>query len=188
MSTDAQLYKISDTPPFLGLSTGLTDEQWFAIHTYARHEKVVAQEIRELGMTSFLPLVKQVRQWSDRRKVVESPIFGCYVFVKLSPTHEQRLKVLRINGVLRFVGIHGVGISIPEDQVNTVRVLIEEQLPICSHPFLKIGQRVRIRSGSLSGVEGILTSRNGENTLVVSVDAIQRSLSVQISGYDVEPA
>jgi transcription antitermination factor NusG len=188
MSTDPQLYKLSDPPPFYGIGENLTDEHWFAIHTYARHEKVVAQEVRELGMSSFLPLVKQVRQWSDRRKVVEFPIFGCYVFVKLSPTHEQRLKVLRINGVLRFVGIHGAGIPIPEEQIDAIRVLIEEQLPVCSHPFLKLGQRVRIRSGALSGVEGILISRNGERTLVVSVDAIQRSLSVQISGYDVEPA
>ena len=188
MSTGPQLYKQSDPPPFFGIGANATDEQWFAVHTYARHEKVVAQEVRELGMTSFLPLVKQVRRWSDRRKVVEFPIFGCYVFVKLAPTHEDRLKVLRINGVLKFVGIHGAGIPIPDEQINAVRVLVDEQLPFCSHPFLKLGQRVRIRSGALSGVEGVLISRNGERTLVVSVDAIQRSLSVQLSGYDVEPA
>jgi transcription antitermination factor NusG len=188
MSTDPQLHKLSDPPPFFGIGAHVRDEHWFAIHTYARHEKTVAQEIRGLGMTSFLPTVKRVRQWSDRRKVVEFPIFSCYVFAKLPPTHEYRLKVLRINGVLKFVGIHGAGIPIPEEQINALRVLVEEQLPLCSHPFLKLGQRVRIRSGALSGVEGILISRNGARTLVVSVDAIQRSLSVQISGYDVEPA
>ena len=187
MSTGPQLHRLSDPPPFFGLDAGTTDERWFAIHTYARHEKVVAHEIQALGITSFLPLVKQVRQWSDRRKTVEFPIFGCYVFVKLVPNHEERLKVLRVNGVLRFVGIHGVGLSIPDEQINAVRVLVEEKLPVCSHPFLKLGQRVRIRSGALSGVEGILIARNGERTLIVSVDAIQRSLSVQISGYDVEP-
>lgn len=187
MSTAPQLYKLSDPPPFFGLGANADEERWFAVHTYARHEKVVDRELRELGITSFLPLAKQVRQWSDRRKVVELPVFGCYVFVKVVPNHQERLKVLRVNGVLKFVGIHGTGISIPEEQINTVRVLVEEQLPVCSHPFLKIGQRVRIRSGALNGVEGILISRNGAHTLVVSLDVIQRSLSVKISGYDVEP-
>ncbi len=187
MSTAPQLYKLSDPPPFVGLGANADQERWFAVHTHARHEKVVGQQLRELGITSFLPLAKQVRQWSDRRKVVELPVFGCYVFVKVVPNHQERLKVLRVNGVLKFVGIHGVGISIPEEQINAVRVLVEEQLPVCSHPFLKIGQRVRVRSGALSGVEGIMISRNGDRTLVVSLDLIQRSLSVQISGYDVEP-
>lgn len=82
---------------------------------------------------------------------------------------------------------HGVGIPIPDEQIQAVQTLLEEQLPFCSHPFLKIGQRVRIRSGAFSGVEGILVSRSGERTLVISLDAIQRSLSVRIEGYDVEP-
>ncbi len=154
---------------------------------YAKHEKVVAQEISDLGMTAFLPVVKEVRQWSDRRKTIESPLFSCYVFVKLVPRNDQRLRVLRINGVLRFIGTHGMGIPIPDEQIDAVRMLVEEQIPICSHPFLKIGQRVRIRSGALSGVEGILVSRSGESSLVISLDAIQRSLSVRIQGYELEP-
>ena len=68
-----------------------------------------------------------------------------------------------------------------------MRTLLEEELPWSNHPFLKIGQRVRIRSGALNGLEGILVSRNGDRTLVLSVDAIQRSLAVRIEGYDVEP-
>ena len=95
--------------------------------------------------------------------------------------------MLVVDGVLRFVGPGGLGISIPEEQIEAVRRLVAEQLPYCSHPFLKIGQRVRIRGGSLDGVEGILTSRSGDRTLVVSIDAIQSSLAVRIEGYDVEP-
>src|ERR1700760_632192 len=94
---------IFEQPAFSAI-TGFKQEQWFAVHTHARHEKVVAQEALDLGITTFLPLVKQVRQWSDRRKVIETPLFGCYVFVKIVPDNQQRLKVLRINGVLRFLG------------------------------------------------------------------------------------
>jgi len=181
------LNTFAEPSAFAGIGTNPDAERWFAVQTHARHEKVVAQAVREVGLTSFLPLVKQVRQWSDRRKVVEFPLFGCYVFVKLVPKNDQRLRVLKVNGVLSFVGTHGIGIPIPDEQIEAVRVLVEEDLPVCSHPFLKIGQRVRIRSGALAGVEGILVSRSGERTLVISLDAIQRSLSVRIQGYDIEP-
>jgi transcription antitermination factor NusG len=184
---DGALKSFAEPPAFAGIGAEPDAERWFAVHTYARHEKVVAHAVRELGLTSFLPLVKQVRQWSDRCKVVEFPLFGCYVFVRLVPRNDQRLRVLRVNGVLSFVGTHGMGIPVPDEQIEAVRILVEEKLPVCSHPFLKIGQRVRIRSGALAGVEGILVSRSGERTLVISLDAIQRSLSVRIQGYDIEP-
>jgi transcription antitermination factor NusG len=157
------------------------------VQTRARHEKVIAQRLRDRGVTTFLPLVREVHGWSDRRKTVELPLFGCYVFARILPRNEDRLRVLVVDGVLRFVGPGGQGIPIPEEQIEAVRKLVEEELPFCSHPFLKIGQRVRIRSGALNGVEGILVARSGEKTLVVSIDAIQRSMAVRIEGYDVEP-
>ncbi len=181
------LNSVLEPPAFAGIGAEPNAERWFAVHTHARHEKVVAQAVLEQGIGSFLPIVKQVRQWSDRRKLVELPLFGCYVFVKLAPKNDQRMRVLRVNGVLGFVGTHGMGIPIPDEQIETVRLLVEQELPVCSHPFLKIGQRVRIRSGALAGVEGILVSRSGERTLVISLDAIQRSLSVRVQGYDVVP-
>jgi transcriptional antiterminator NusG len=186
MFAATNVINIAESPAFNAVGDSTT-EQWFAVHTRARHERVVAKETGELGITTFMPVVRQVRQWSDRRKIVESPLFSCYVFVKIMPDHRQRLKVLRVNGVLSFVGTHG-GIPIPDEQIQAVRILSEQELPLCSHPFLKIGQRVRVRSGALSGVEGILVARSGERTLIVSLDAIQRSLSVRIEGYDVEPA
>ena len=161
---------------------------WYALLTRARHEKIVAHRLRERGLTAFLPLVTQVRRWSDRKKTIESPLFSCYVFAQLAATNEGRLKALRIDGVFSIVGTRGEGTPIPDEQIDAVRRLIEERLPWHSHPFLKIGQRVRIRSGALDGVEGMLVSRCGESTLVVSIDAIQRSLAVRIEGYDVEPA
>ena len=162
-------------------------ENWYAVQTRARHERVVAQRLREQGVTTFLPLVTEVHRWSDRRKSVELPLFGCYVFVKVPPTGEDRLRVLRMDGVFKFVGTRGVGTPIAEAQIDAVRTLIGQQVPWSSYPFLQIGQRVRVRGGALDGVEGILLSRNDDNTLVVSIDAIQRSLAVRIQGYDLEP-
>ncbi|MGA8151651.1 MAG: UpxY family transcription antiterminator [Terriglobales bacterium] len=160
---------------------------WYAVQTRARHEKVVAHRLQEQGVPTYLPIVSEVHRWSDRKRVVELPLFSCYLFARLLPTNEDRLRVLTLDGVFQLVGGRRQGTPIPDEQINAVRTLIEGQLPVSAYPFLKIGQRVRIRSGALSGIEGILVARNGDRTLVVSVDAIQRSLAVRIEGYDVEP-
>ena len=154
--------------------------RWYAVQTRARHEKTIAERLREQGVTSFLPLVSEVHRWSDRRKTVELPLFSCYVFVRLAPTHEDRLRVCRTNGVFGIVGNGAEGTPIPDEQIEAVRILLTQQLPWSVHPFLKIGQRVRIRGGSMDGVEGVLLARNGDRTLIVSVDVIQRSLAVRI--------
>ena len=82
--------------------------------------------------------------------------------------------------------MRGEAVPIPDEQIDALRTVITHHVPWAEHPFLKIGQRVRIRGGSLEGVEGVLLSRDGDRTLIISVDAIQRSLAVRIEGYDVE--
>jgi transcription termination/antitermination protein NusG len=187
MSTGNQPWYYSASSYLVTNGDEVDPEQWFAVQTRARHEKAVVQRLREVGVETFLPLIRGVHRWSDRRKTVELPLFSCYVFVRLAPKNEKRLRVLLIDGVLNFVGPRGQEIPIPDEQIESIRRLLQGQLPYCSHPFLKIGQRVRIRSGALDGVEGILVSRSGERTLIISVDALDRSLAVRIEGYDVEP-
>lgn len=162
------------------------EERWYAVQTRARHERVVVQRFRDKGLTTFLPLVTEVRRWSDRRKSIELPLFSCYVFVKIMSTNEDRLRVLRTDSVFDFVGVPRQGTPIPDEQIDAVRTIVEERLDWETYPFLKIGQRVRIRSGALDGVEGLLVSRDGKRSVVVSVDAIQRSLSVRVEGYEIE--
>jgi len=161
---------------------------WYAVQTRARSEKAIAERLKEQGLTTFLPLVTEVRSWSDRKKKVELPLFSCYVFAKLvASNNDERMRVYRTNGVFRIVSMHGEAIPIPDEQIDALRTVVTQQIPWIEHPFLKIGQKVRIRGGSLDGVEGVLLSRNGDRTLIISVDAIQRSLSVRVEGYDVEP-
>jgi len=160
---------------------------WYAVQTRARNEKVISERFREQGLTTFLPLVTEVRRWSDRKKKEELPLFSCYVFVKLvAGNNEERMRVYRTNGVFRIVSMRGEAIPIPDEQIEALRTVVTQQVPWTEHPFLKIGQRVRIRGGSLEGVEGVLLSRNGDRTLIISVDAIQRPLAVRVEGYDGE--
>ena len=165
-----------------------TEESWYAVQTRARHEKMVEYRLQERGVTTFLPLMTEVHRWSDRKKVVQVPLFGCYVFAKIAATNVERLRVLRVEGVLNLLGSGKEGTPIPDSEIESVRILLEQRTPWSSHPFLKIGQRVRIRSGALEGMEGVLVSRNGDRTLVISVEAIQRSLAVRVEGYEVEAA
>jgi transcription antitermination factor NusG len=162
-------------------------ENWYAVQTRARHEKAVANRLYEKGVTTFFPTVTETHRWSDRKKIVELPLFSCYLFVKLTPNNEHRQRVLRIDSVLGFAGDSRWGTPIPDEQIDAVRTLVDERLPYTCHAFLKTGQRVRICSGALDGMEGILVSRKGDRTLIISVDAMQRSLAIQIDGYEVEP-
>jgi transcription antitermination factor NusG len=99
----------------------------------------------------------------------------------------MRVPILRTTGVLGIVGNRGVGAAIPEEQIRAVQAILQEGIPFTSFPFLDAGQRVRIRGGSLDGLQGIFLSRNGDESLVVSVEMIRRSLSIQVAGYRVEP-
>ena len=184
MAVSSLSWDLSQPPPLVETEA----ERWYGLHTRPRHEKIVAHRLEERGVTTFLPLVTEVHRWSDRNKTVQMPLFSCYVFAKFIPDRLARLRVLRVDGVFGLVGDRGEGTAIPDEQIDGVRSLVETQLSWSSHPFLKIGQRVRIRSGALDGLEGILVSRNGDHTLVISIDAIQRSLAVRVEGYEVEPA
>ena len=165
----------------------LTGTAWYAVHTRSRHEKRVATELERKGIRTFLPLQKELRQWSDRRMTVETPLFSCYAFVNIDSSAASRVEVLRTAGILSFVGGNQRIISIPDPEIEGVQALLASRIGFAPHPFLAIGQKVRVRSGALEGVEGILTRINGSNRLVMSVETIQRSLSITIDGFDVEP-
>lgn len=160
---------------------------WFAVQTRPRHEKKVSAELQEKGVSAFLPLISSKRQWSDRSRVVELPLFPQYVFVRIAQTLHTRVSVLRTNGVSNFVGTRGIGVAIPDEQIERVQTVVTRGIPATPHAFLNVGKRIRIRGGALDGLQGILTAVNGDQTLVVSVELIQRSIAIRIAGFSVEP-
>jgi transcription antitermination factor NusG len=164
------------------------NQEWFAVQTKPRHEKKVALELKEKQIDVFLPLLTTMRQWSDRKQEVEMPLFPSYMFVRLNQTREERTAVLRTNGVHSFVGMRGIGVAVPDDEIESVQKILLEGVNFTDYPFLAIGQKVRVRGGSLDGVSGVLTAINNDHSLIVSVQCIQRSLAVRIDGYGVEPA
>jgi transcription antitermination factor NusG len=166
----------------------LSDSTWYAIQTLPRHEKKIAAELSQKSINSFLPLVPEKHQWSDRRVSVDTPLFPGYVFVRITQDQSARVAVLRTVGVRKFVGMRGMGDPIPDNQIDSVRAIVSKGVPFCPSAFINVGQRVRVRGGSLEGVEGIVTSVNGDKSLVISVDLIQKSLAIRITGFAIEPA
>lgn len=160
---------------------------WYAIQTMPRHERRVAAELQRKELRTFLPLFPSTRQWSDRQRVLDMPLFPGYVFVQMNPSPDVRISVLRTSGVTSFVGVRGVGVPIPESQIAAVETILDQRLQCSPYPFPDIGQRVRIRGGSLEGIEGILTEIKGDQSLVISVALIQRSLVIRVAGYRIEP-
>ena len=179
-------YHIQDPQMPLKMSLPGVEVHWYAIQTRSRHERVVAAQLREQGVSTFLPMITQIRRWSDRRKLVEFPLFSGYVFVHAAVSPQIRRIVLFSRGVAGFVAMRGEPVSIPDEQIDNVKELIAKNIRCAAHPFLKVGQRVRIRGGSLEGLEGILVAHNGDRKLVISVGTIERSFSIRIEGYDVD--
>ena len=170
------------------MSSPLDFALWFAVQTYPRHEKRAASQLTLKGIENYLPLVTRVHQWSDRRKQVDLPLFPSYLFVRVAPSADHFIPVLQVPGVINFVGAGRHGIPIPNRQIEDIRTLLENKIQLDPYPFLKIGQRVRVRGSSLDGVEGILIRRNGTRRLVISVDTLARSLAISIEGLDVVAA
>jgi transcription antitermination factor NusG len=165
---------------------GPEESIWYAIQTRPRHEKWIAGQLLQKKVFTFLPLLQQIHQWSDRRSKVDVPMFSCYAFVRIVQTTEERLKILRTPGVLGFVGSEREGTPIPTEQIENLRIALREKIPCAVHPFIRVGQRVRVRGGSLNGIEGILLRQGKDQSLIVSVELLQRSVAIRVEGYEVE--
>ncbi len=171
----------------LPMATG-GEKSWYAVRTKPRHEKAVAGELKEKGITVFLPLVSTIHQWSDRRQTVQLPLFASYAFVQIAPDQSARTAVLMSGGIRGFVGVRGHPVPIPAQQIMAIETVLRQRIPFTSIPYVDIGKKVRVRGGSLDGIEGIVLAINGDQSLVVSVEGVYKSLALRLSGYRVEAA
>jgi transcription antitermination factor NusG len=160
---------------------------WYAVVSRSRHEKLAAAALANTGITAFLPVVSEMHSWSDRSKLVDVPLFPGYVFVQIPNSLEAQLTVLKTSGVVQFVGNRHGAVSIADKEISDVRIVLAQKLSCSPHPFLQLGQRVRIRGGALDGVEGVLVGRDSDSKLVITIELIQRSLAVSVYNIHVEP-
>ena len=157
---------------------------WFALYVRHRHEKAVAQVISGKGLEVFLPVYKTAHRWKDRMKDLILPLFPNYVFILAGS--DQRSFVLSTPGIYDFVRLSGVPAPIPANEIDAVRQAVSHGLNAEPHPFLKSGDRVRVKSGPLGGLEGVLVRKKNFYRLVLSVELLVKSISVEVDVADVE--
>lgn len=158
---------------------------WWALYTRHQHEKTVANILSAKGFEVFLPLYQSTRRWKDRSKVIDLPLFPCYVFVRGGL--DRRLQVVTTPGV-HMILFNGENVAIiPEAEIQAIQKAVVGPFHVEPHPFLKCGERVRVTRGSLEGVEGILVRKKNLYRLVLSVDMMAQSVAMEIDATEVEP-
>lgn len=165
----------------------LTTPVWYAVYVRSRHEFKVLERLTKIGLEAFLPIVERLNRWKDRKKLVTFPMFPGYLFVHIPMNYQDMLTVLKTNGVVRFICLnHGEPEPIPDYQIDSLKVLVANKEAFDPYPYLKEGQRVRIKKGPLAGVQGLLAEKAGKHILILSVDILQQGVSLKIDAADVE--
>ncbi len=161
-------------------------ENWYALYTYPRHEKQVAEQIQRRRFQCLVPVYKSVRRWKDRQKELEMVLFPGYVFVQMAL--EKRLQVLQVRGIVHLVSFNGQPAIVPAREIDALQRRLLDGVKFEPHPYLKIGRRVRVRRGPMEGLEGIVVRRKDRCRIVFSIDLIMRSVAVEIEESDLEAA
>lgn len=166
---------MSDTPTPLS--------RWYALWTRSRHEKVVRDRLAEKDVEVFLPTIMRWSRWRDRKKEIDWPLFPGYCFARFDA--DDRLRILKCDGVVTIVGVHGAPSPIPDGEIDGVRQLVESELLYDPCPLIKEGTKVVVAYGPLKGVVGRLIRKGSHARLLIAVDLIGHGASVQVDAADV---
>lgn len=155
------------------------DDKWYAVYTRPRAEKLVYNRLLEVDIEVFLPMQKTLRQWSDRKKIVEKPLLSSYVFVRTRKKHFP--VVYKINGIVKFVTFEGQPVAIPQNQIDNLRLLInsDAEIEVTSEKFSQ-GDSVEVVSGSLVGLTGELINIRRSKKVIVRIDKLDQNIVVTI--------
>jgi transcription termination/antitermination protein NusG len=159
--------------------------EWHAIYVRYQHERAVTHHLERLGFPVFLPLYREVRRWSDRRKELSRPLFPGYVF--FSGGLDRRLEVLNTPGVCSLVMSGGKVAVIPATELEPIGRILLSNASVAPHPFLNAGARIRVRSGPLAGLEGLVVRVKDSMRIVLSVEMLCQSVAVEVDESLVEP-
>jgi len=157
-----------------------TLQQWYAVYTRSRHEKIAAEELQSKQIQVYLPCRRIERQWSDRVKLIDEPLFPGYVFVNVSLS--DRWNVLKSRGVVKFIGASAASPTpVLDSEITTLRKFFQEDIQVDPYPYLREGQKVYVRSGPFKGVEGFVVRKSSVSRLVISLDILMQSVSIEIN-------
>src|SRR3990170_6753516 len=154
---------------------------WYAVYTRGRHEKKVARALSNKAVPVFLPLARKRSRWKDRWKIVDVPLFTSYLFVNARPDPGSQLAVLKTPGVVRIVGINGVPSPVPDEQIDSLRIVVESGEPVLILRSIPPGARVVVRQGPFEGVIGkVVRLSERKARLGGSLELLNRSVAVEL--------
>jgi transcription antitermination factor NusG len=159
---------------------------WYAVYTNARHENAVADHLMSKEIEVFLPTITVVRSWKDRKTKLQTPAFPSYVFTKICLS--ERGRVISVPGVVRILSFNGVPARLDEAEIENIRLCHRRGALMEARPLFGVGERVRVRSGPLEGLEGFVSRCKDERRLIVPLSHINQSLAVQVAIDLLEPA
>lgn len=160
---------------------------WYAIYVRSRSEKKVLTQLEDIGVEAFLPLITRIKQWSDRKKKVEEPLFKSYVFVH--STARQHIPILQVYGVLKFVTFEHQAVVVPDNQILAIKRYLDdfdEKEREITNAELQAGDLVRITNGPMQGLIGRLQSVKDKRLLIVYIEAVGQHLPISIPRAKVE--
>jgi transcription antitermination factor NusG len=187
VSRQATKYRSLEHFPVVKRTVEYQEEQhrWYALYTRSRHERIVASHLTDKGYPVCFPSYRTQRKRVDRIVEIELPLFPGYIFCHFNAT--RRLPILTTPGVVEVIGAGKVPKPVEDHEIASLQSLICSGRPLQPWPFLRAGQRIRVRAGSMSGALGILLQAKNQHRLVVSITLLQRSVAVEIDQDYVEP-
>jgi transcription elongation factor/antiterminator RfaH len=161
------------------------NKRWFAVYVKSRSEKKVFKLLEDIGIESFLPLITRVKQWSDRKKKVEEPLFRSYLFVNI-PLSDY-YTVLNVNGVVKFITFEKKPVPVPDNQIIAIKeYLSDTELQSIDYEDFKEGEQVRIKSGQMKDLIGRFVKINGKHRVIIDIEAVGQSIPINIARSNVE--
>lgn len=163
----------------------MSEVRWYALWTRSRHEQVVREQLEQKQIEAFLPTVTKWSRWKDRKKKIDWPLFPGYCFARFDA--KERLPILKCTGVVNIVSVSGEPAPIPDNEIASVRQLVDSDLAYDPCPLIKEGTMVEVMHGPLRGVVGRLVRKNEKARLVLSVNLIGQAVSAEVDAGDVRP-
>jgi transcription antitermination factor NusG len=157
-------------------------KKWYIAYTFPKAERKIYKKLEIMGIESFLPLHKVIRQWSDRKKMLEVPLFPNYIFIHASGP--ERFEALQIKEIVKYVSCEGKPVTVPETLITSLDKMIKGNIEVSSEEYC-VGTHVKVTDGPLCGAEGVLIRKNSKTRLVIQIKALGRCVSVDISSSSV---
>ena len=154
---------------------------WYAIYTRPRHEKKVHLQLTDKKFEAFLPLITRKRQWKDRKKKVEMPLFSSYLFVEFD--YKYRFDVLETDGVVKIVNFNGVPAVVPDWQIESLKQMLTFPRTLQLETYIRPGEIVEVTEGPMRGIRGTVVNRKNANRLVLTIEGIMQSVSVEVDEF-----